>query len=65
MSQAYSISTRRRFGLSRVCSVWAFPAGRSTGIVPRPMRERQQIWGGPQSDGGRKEPAATPSFWAT
>jgi transposase InsO family protein len=27
MSQAYSISTRRRFGLSRVCSVWGVPRG--------------------------------------
>lgn len=25
MSQAYSISTRRRFGLSRVCGVWGIP----------------------------------------
>jgi len=25
MSQAYSISTRRRFGLSRVCGVWGVP----------------------------------------
>jgi hypothetical protein len=30
MSQAYSISTRRRFGLSRVCGVWG---GRLVGGV--------------------------------
>ena len=51
MSQAHSISTRRRFGMSRVCRIWGAPratvyrhrgpaAGAGAANAPRPPRRR-------------------------
>lgn len=59
MSQAYSISRRRRFGLSRVCGVWGVPRATVYRHRAEAAGEEAAIRGCLQSDGGRKGPAVT------